>query len=51
MNEDQDFKLTNEPQKPIRDSELRDEPSRQKVMFAGMDCLPGQMDLFDTDGE
>lgn len=49
MNEDQDFKLKNEPQKPRSDSDVRDEPSRQTVMFAGMDCLPGQMDLFNTD--
>jgi len=24
---------------------------RQLVLFAGMDCLPGQLDLFPTDGE
>jgi len=24
---------------------------KQQVLFAGMDCLPGQRDLFDTDGE
>ncbi len=24
---------------------------KQRVLFAGMDCLPGQRDLFETDGE
>ncbi len=24
---------------------------KQQVLFAGMDCLPGQRDLFETDGE
>jgi len=24
---------------------------RQRVLFAGLDCLSGQMDLFPTDGE
>ena len=23
----------------------------QKRLFCGMDCLPGQLDLFETDGE
>ncbi len=23
---------------------------KQRNLFSGMDCLPGQMDLFDTDG-
>jgi len=23
---------------------------RQTVLFSGMDCLPGQQDLFETDG-
>ena len=26
-------------------------PTKQAVLFAGMDCLPGQQDLFQTDGE
>ena len=25
-------------------------PSRQRRLFSGMDCLPGQLDLFRTDG-
>jgi hypothetical protein len=27
------------------------ESRRQELLFAGMDCLPGQRDLFETDGE
>jgi hypothetical protein len=31
---------------------LEDQPSRQQTkLFAGMDCLRGQQDLFRTDGE
>ena len=26
-------------------------PARQRTMFSGLDCLPGQQDLFPTDGE
>ncbi len=26
-------------------------PCRQRVLFCGLDCLPGQIDLFPTDGE
>lgn len=25
-------------------------PARQEMLFAGLDCLPGQLDLFPTDG-
>ncbi len=25
-------------------------PQRQRVMFTGLDLLPGQQDLFETDG-
>ncbi len=30
-----------------------DEPenTRQKVLLSGMDCQPGQLDLFETDGK
>jgi hypothetical protein len=27
------------------------ENTRQKVLLTGMDCQPGQLDLFETDGE
>lgn len=36
------------PAKPDHDDGERD---RQRVLFAGMDCLPDQLDLFETDGE
>ncbi len=26
-------------------------PTRQTVLFSGLDCIPGQLDLFATDGE
>ena len=29
---------------------IRDEKKRQRMMLTGMDCLPGQLDLFTTDG-
>jgi hypothetical protein len=32
-----------EPERPA--------PARQKVLFSGVDCLPGQQDLFATDGK
>jgi hypothetical protein len=35
--------------KPWRGSEP--EHTRQKVLLAGLDCRPGQRDLFETDGE
>jgi hypothetical protein len=28
-----------------------EEDIRQTVLFSGMDCLPGQRNLFETDGE
>jgi hypothetical protein len=27
------------------------EQCRQKVLLTGMDCQPGQLELFETDGE
>ena len=30
---------------------MKAEPQTQQVLFCGLDCLPGQMDLFATDGE
>lgn len=48
MSDDQ-FQLTNAEPKP---APLRiDVPEcRQRVMFAGLDCLAGQDSLFETDG-
>ena len=44
------FALSNEP---LRQTPRRIESNpktRQQVLFAGLDCLPGQLDLFPTDG-
>ena len=43
-----EFTLTNKPEyvKP----QFESLGGKQRKMFAGMDCLPGQMDLFATDG-
>jgi hypothetical protein len=41
------FQLTNEPPKRKRPDVP---PEKQKVLFSGLDCLPGQLDLFKTDG-
>lgn len=48
MFDDEPFVLTNEPQR----SKLRfeNDDRRQTTLFAGMDCLPGQEFIFDTDG-
>ena len=44
------FALANNPApQRQRRFDAGDRP-RQKVLFAGLDCLPGQMDLFATDG-
>lgn len=46
------FSLVNDPEpstKPKKDVEP-DPKAKQLVLFAGMDCQPGQLDLFDTDG-
>ena len=45
------FRLTNDPPQP--EGEVFDLPPKQRqgVLFAGLDCLAGQQDLFDTDGE
>jgi hypothetical protein len=45
------FVLSNAPpkRKPWRGGEP--ENTRQSLLVAGMDCQPGQQDLFETDGE
>ena len=45
------FELKNEPHRPKRHPIETNPRSKQKVLFAGMDCLPGQLDLFPTDGQ
>jgi hypothetical protein len=44
------FSLTNKPQRRVLIGELLP-PEVQTVLFAGMNCLPGQLDLFQTDGQ
>lgn len=44
------FRLTIEPATRQRGPRFDDQPTRQRVLLAGMDCLPGQLDLFLTDG-
>jgi hypothetical protein len=44
-----DHEPTREARNPV--GEFHDEPRRtQKVLLSGLDCLPGQKDLFDVDG-
>jgi hypothetical protein len=47
---DEPFTLANDKPKltPWRPPEQ--EPCRQKVLFAGLDCEAGQLDIFATDG-
>lgn len=44
------FQLKNETPKPKPRSFTTTE-AKQTVLFSGMDCLPGQKDLFQTDGK
>ena len=44
------FRLANDPA-PRRPAQFEDEQCRQRSLLAGLDCLPGQGDLFATDGE
>ena len=40
-----DFTLANDPRKH-RPRKFDDDPARQRVLIDGLDCLPGQLDLF-----
>lgn len=53
MFDDAGFTLTSEEPQPQALSLFATPPAkaRQRVLFAGLDCLPGQLDLFATDGE
>ena len=44
------FTLTNEEPQP-RPRKFESDRGQQRVLFSGLDCLPGQLDLFATDGE
>jgi hypothetical protein len=43
------FRLVN-PRPRVRPS-IENNTARQRTLLAGLDCLPGQGDLFATDGE
>lgn len=45
------FRLQNDPPPKKPWVPPAPEETTQRVLFAGMDCLPGQLDLFRTDGE
>ena len=45
-----EFVLSNAPPKPKPWREGEPDNTRQTVFFTGMDCLAGQQDLFETDG-
>jgi hypothetical protein len=49
MSDDDPFQLQNEPPKP-KPTEFTDNDGRQRVLFSGLNCLPGQQNLFPTDG-
>lgn len=42
----EEFQLTNDRPRP-KPLRFENDECRQTVLFAGMDCLPGQEDLFD----
>jgi len=45
------FTLRNDPPEPKRAPIESSGKRRQRMLFSGLDCLPGQMDLFPTDGQ
>ena len=46
---DEVYRLQNN-QRKAAPARFESQGSTQKVLFSGMDCLPGQQDLFPTDG-
>jgi hypothetical protein len=48
---DEGYALTNPPPRLSECRGRQPENTRQTVLFSGLDCLPGQQDLFETDGE
>lgn len=49
LEDDDSFSLANDTPKHVRKPVCDDqERSRQTMLLDGLDCLPGQMDLFDT---
>lgn len=49
--DDDSFALCNDAAKPTPITDVPPEPTRQTVLFSGLDCLSGQLDLFNTDGD
>lgn len=44
-----EFALRNDPPAPPKGPPIFGITGQQKVLFTGLDCLPGQLDLFSTD--
>lgn len=45
-----EFQLTNDRPRSAKPSSFADnERCRQTMLLSGLDCLPGQLDLFDVD--
>lgn len=42
---DDGFRLVNDPERPAKPV-IVCEPERQRLLLDGLDCLPGQLDLF-----
>jgi hypothetical protein len=47
---DEPFTLRNDPPDQAK-AEFENNDCRQRLLFAGLNCLPGQIDVFVTDGE
>jgi hypothetical protein len=48
---DEGYTLANPPPRLPEWRGPQPENTRQAMLFAGLDCLPGQRSLFETDGE
>ena len=44
------FTLANDPPQ-LKPARFENGEERQRMLLAGLDCLPGQANLFQTDGE
>lgn len=45
------FELRNDPPRPTPWKPRVGPKDRQRMLLSGLDCLPGQLDLFEVDGE
>jgi hypothetical protein len=48
---EEDYTLTNPAPRPAVWRGRQPENTRQTVLLTGMDCLPGQRELFEIDGQ